>query len=126
MLRTVRPRVKTACGYIYVGISYDDETDRLAQISLQLGKNGQCQHCMLEAISRIANIGLDHGVPPALIARHLKEFYCEKPFFSNKYQKQFTSCLDVAAFLVEEYLTAQTPQDALQAPETNDNPKDEE
>jgi hypothetical protein len=70
-------RVVFGCGKLYLTINTDPISGQPAQVLAQLGKAGGCQRIMLEAITRLINMGLDDGKPLEEIIMALIGLRCD-------------------------------------------------
>lgn len=100
VLRTTRYAIKTGCGKLYVSVSKTNIG--VQRLDVQIGKNGHCQHVLLDALGKVATLALENGVEPHELAKQLVGYNCEKPFFSNELQQQFSSCVDCVGYLLKK------------------------
>lgn len=75
-------RVRTAHGNLYVTVNTYESTDDPVEVFAALGKAGSCDFAFIEAVTRLASIGLQYGVPVAEISRQMRGITCH-PFLVN-------------------------------------------
>lgn len=89
-------RTRTSCGKIYLTLNHDGSVDW--ETFFTLGKAGSCQGAWAQGMGKIASLALQAGIPLTEIERMLRGIQCNRPNFYRG--RQFTSCLDAAAFLM--------------------------
>ncbi|MEA1973844.1 MAG: vitamin B12-dependent ribonucleotide reductase [Candidatus Cloacimonadota bacterium] len=93
-------KIETGCGHLYVTINTDEHG--ACEIFTQMGKVGGCASAQLEAIARLASLGLRSNVKVKSLVRQLKGIRCPSPMWSKG--KKITSCADGMAYALETYL----------------------
>ena len=72
----VTDRVRTGHGTMFVNLTFDDEGHPF-EVFAHLGKAGGCDSAYLEAIARLASLGLRSGIDPSQIVDQLKGITCD-------------------------------------------------
>ena len=72
----VTDRVRTGHGTMFVNLTFDDEGHPF-EVFAHLGKAGGCDSAYLEAIARLASLGLRSGIDPGQIVDQLKGITCD-------------------------------------------------
>jgi ribonucleoside-diphosphate reductase alpha chain len=98
MVHGITPKVKTACGNLYITLNEDDIG--LCEIFAQLGKSGDCVRAFLEWGCRLASMALRAGVGPAPIVENSLGIMCPKPCWVNG--EQVLSCPDAIGRMIQE------------------------
>ena len=93
-------KVETGCGHLYITINSDDKG--ACEIFTQMGKVGGCASAQLEAISRLASLGLRSNVKVKALIRQLKGIRCPSPMWSKG--RKITSCADGMSYALETFL----------------------
>ena len=72
----VTDRVRTGHGTMFVNLTFD-ESGHPFEVFAHLGKAGGCDSAYLEAIARLASLGLRSGIEPSQIVDQLKGITCD-------------------------------------------------
>ena len=72
----VTDRVRTGHGTMFVNLTFDDDGHPF-EVFAHLGKAGGCDSAYLEAIARLASLGLRSGIDPGQIVDQLKGITCD-------------------------------------------------
>ena len=75
-VRGVTDRVRTGHGTMFVNLTFD-EGGHPFEVFAHLGKAGGCDSAYLEAIARLASLGLRSGIDPGQIVDQLKGITCD-------------------------------------------------
>jgi len=94
---------KTACGNLYVIVNRD-ETGRVVEVFVSMGKGGGCRSSETEGLGRIISLALAHGTPLAAVVKQLDGIGCGK---MRHYEGQvILSCADGVAKALRKELAA--------------------
>ena len=102
VLPSVTIRWKTGCDKLYTVITYDDEGP--VEVFTYLGLAGQCDNCMLEAVTRNITAGLRMGVPIQAYIKSMSSIQCPKPINFPR-EEQSLSCSDAVAQCLRKFQT---------------------
>lgn len=91
-------RVRTACGNLYVTVTYLDS--RLFEVFARLGKAGGCMMSNMEALTVAITMGIRHGILAQVYIDKLKGVRCQNTSLDEGVQ--YTSCADAVAKVMEE------------------------
>ena len=72
----VTDRVRTGHGTMFVNLTFDEDGHPF-EVFAHLGKAGGCDSAYLEAIARLASLGLRSGIDPGQIVDQLKGITCD-------------------------------------------------
>ena len=89
-------RKKTGCGYLYLT---DNTGAEYPEFFLRLGKTGGCPAAFLQAIAKIASLGLRRKLEKEDIVRMLADIGCPNPMWDGPVQVM--SCPDAVAKMLE-------------------------
>ncbi len=95
-------KVETGCGHLYITINYDEKG--VCEVFTQMGKVGGCASAQLEAIARLASLGLRSSVKVESLIKQLSGIRCLQPAWSKG--KKITSCADGVSYALETFLKA--------------------
>jgi len=91
------PRRKTGCGYLYLT---DCTNAEYPEIFLRLGKTGGCPAAFLQAIAKLASLGLRRKLEKEDIVRMLRDIQCPQPMWDGPVQ--VLSCPDAVAKMLDD------------------------
>lgn len=87
--------VTTGCGQLYVSFKY---VDGKLQATMSMGKSGGCASSQIDALEKLVNLTLQHGVPLSSIKHSLSGISCHAPYLT------VLSCADGIAKIVDEMM----------------------
>ena len=93
-------KARTAHGNLYVTVSLSDA--KVVEVFAKLGKAGGCDSAYLEAITRMASIALQYGVPLDAVERQLRSVTCH-PFMVGS-DMENTSPVDAIGHILSDYI----------------------
>lgn len=91
------------CGNLLVIMNYDEQGN-LVEVIPTLGKTGNCNKCFLEALGRLASVGLEKKLTPEELVKQLSGINCPYPTtkMDTKGEVHFQSCPDAIAVAIAD------------------------
>jgi len=100
ILPSVTREVITACGSIFIGISFDEDLKPF-EVFATMGKSGNCNASYINGIAIAISIGLRSGTNYKDYVKYLSGIRCSSVKFNGK-GKTVYSCVDAIAKAIDE------------------------
>ena len=109
----ITERLRTGHGNMYITVNFDPE-GKPFEVFSTLGKAGGCDSAHLEAISRLASLGLRSGIEPEAIIEQLRGITCDPAWDGGTLIR---SAPDALALALSRQLTNQTTPNTVRSAE---------